>query len=135
MHFLLCARPCSVFYWTLILQCLLDHHYTMPTGKELSSNTLLAMTTISQKYSMNLLISVGRGVEAQQYISRGGRSRLTFTDQVSLKSRVAQYCRLRNARLVQYSPLTVFGLFHYYRPGSITLKMDSYDGVGVFCCV
>ena len=54
-----------------------------------------------------------------QYIictSRGGRSRLTFTDQVSLKSRVAQYCRLRNARLVQYSPLTVFGLFHDIAP-------------------
>ena len=42
---------------------------------------------------------------------RGGRSRLTFTNQVSLKSRVAQYCRLRNARLVQYSPLTVLDFF------------------------
>ncbi len=45
--------------------------------------------------------------------TRGGRSRLTFTNQVSLKSRVAQYCRLRNARfkLVQYSPLTVLDFF------------------------
>ena len=35
---------------------------------------------------------------------------------VSLKSHVAQYCRLHNACLVQYSPLTVFGLFHYRAP-------------------
>ena len=52
------------------------------------------------------------GLVYQFWDHRGGRSRLTFTNQVSLKSRVAQYCRLRNARLVQYSPLTVFGLFH-----------------------
>ena len=52
----------------------------------------------------------------QLHEGRGGRSRLTFTNQVSLKSHVAQYCRLRNARLVQYSPLTVFGLFHYLAP-------------------
>ena len=50
-------------------------------------------------------------------IIRVGLSRLTFTNQVSLKSRVAQYSRLRNGRLVSY-------------PGTQTLPLPSNEKRG-----
>ena len=81
----------KVFLWcggSLLLRLQLVYSIHSPAGVVWYPQEILSTAAIGTIWVLVYFVHV-------PVHTRGGQSRLTFTNQVSLKSRVAQYCRLR----------------------------------------